>query len=86
MAIAHLGGATLDNEENYLIKKLFTVARHRSDRKSGPYLTLLHRPQFGDIVRTRRGHHVPAGSAELRTASSSRARTWRSATRSASAG
>ncbi len=24
MAIAHLGGATLDNEENYLIKKLFT--------------------------------------------------------------
>jgi formate dehydrogenase major subunit len=23
--IAHLGGATLDNEENYLIKKLFTV-------------------------------------------------------------
>ena len=26
MAIAHLGGATLDNEENYLIKKLFTAA------------------------------------------------------------
>src|SRR3954447_26341288 len=24
MAIAHLGGATLDNEENYLIKKLYT--------------------------------------------------------------
>ena len=23
-AICHLGGATLDNEENYLIKKLFT--------------------------------------------------------------
>jgi len=23
-AIAHLGGATLDDEENYLIKKLFT--------------------------------------------------------------
>ena len=23
LAIAHLGGATLDNEENYLIKKLF---------------------------------------------------------------
>jgi formate dehydrogenase major subunit len=22
--MAHLGGATLDNEENYLIKKLFT--------------------------------------------------------------
>jgi formate dehydrogenase major subunit len=25
MAIAHLGGATLDNEENYLIKKLFSA-------------------------------------------------------------
>jgi formate dehydrogenase major subunit len=25
MAIAHLGGATLDNEENYLLKKLFTA-------------------------------------------------------------
>jgi formate dehydrogenase major subunit len=24
MAIAHLGGATLDNEENYLIKKLLS--------------------------------------------------------------
>jgi formate dehydrogenase major subunit len=24
MAMAHLGGATLDNEENYLIKKLFS--------------------------------------------------------------
>ena len=23
-SMAHLGGATLDNEENYLIKKLFT--------------------------------------------------------------
>ena len=27
MGIASLGGATLDNEENYLIKKLFTGAR-----------------------------------------------------------
>jgi formate dehydrogenase major subunit len=25
MGIAHLGGATLDNEENYLIKKLYTA-------------------------------------------------------------
>jgi formate dehydrogenase major subunit len=25
MSLAHLGGATLDNEENYLIKKLFTA-------------------------------------------------------------
>lgn len=26
LSFAHLGGATLDNEENYLIKKLFTAA------------------------------------------------------------
>ena len=26
LGIAHLGGATLDNEENYLIKKLFTAS------------------------------------------------------------
>ena len=26
MGVAGLGGATLDNEENYLIKKLFTAA------------------------------------------------------------
>ena len=25
LAIGHLGGATLDNEENYLIKKLFSA-------------------------------------------------------------
>ncbi len=25
LGIAHIGGATLDNEENYLIKKLFTA-------------------------------------------------------------
>ena len=25
LGLAHLGGATLDNEENYLIKKLFTA-------------------------------------------------------------
>jgi formate dehydrogenase major subunit len=25
LGIAHLGGATLDNEENYLIKKLYTA-------------------------------------------------------------
>jgi formate dehydrogenase major subunit len=24
MGIAHLGGATLDNEENYLLKKLYS--------------------------------------------------------------
>lgn len=36
---AHLGGATLDNEENYLIKKLFTGGlRDRMHLQSGPYI------------------------------------------------
>jgi formate dehydrogenase major subunit len=26
LGFAHLGGATLDNEENYLLKKLFSAA------------------------------------------------------------
>ena len=39
-AIAHLGGATLDNEENYLIKKLFTArAGHGLRQQPGPYMT-----------------------------------------------
>ncbi len=25
LGIAHMGGATLDNEENYLLKKLYTA-------------------------------------------------------------
>ncbi len=25
LGVAHLGGATLDNEENYLLKKLYTA-------------------------------------------------------------
>ena len=29
-------------------------------------MTLLHRPRSGDVVRPRRGHHLPAGPAELR--------------------
>ena len=36
MGIAHLGGATLDNEENYLIKKLFTaLGRSKSKTRHG---------------------------------------------------
>jgi len=31
-AIGHLGGATLDNEENYLIKKLFTGGLEKNER------------------------------------------------------
>ena len=36
LGFAHLGGATLDNEENYLIKKFFTRwARCRSRTRPG---------------------------------------------------
>ena len=39
-SIAHLGGATLDNEENYLIKKLFAGGLgHGRDQQSGPHMT-----------------------------------------------
>ena len=51
MGIGSLGGATLDNEENYLIKKLATALGGGPDREPGPHMTLLHRPQFGDILR-----------------------------------
>ena len=61
-----LGGATLDSEENYLIKKFFTAARGAVDREPGPHMTQLNGPRSGDLVRARRRHHVPAGPAELR--------------------
>ena len=66
LGIAHLGGATLDNEENYLIKKLFTALGDRAGREPGPDMTLLHGPRSGDLVRSRRRDDVPAGSAERR--------------------
>ena len=61
-----LGGATLDNEENYLIKKLYTALGADPDREPGPYLTQLHRPRSGDQLRSRRRHDLPAGPAQLR--------------------
>ena len=66
MAIGNLGGATLDNEENYLIKKLCVGARHRPGREPGPHMTQLHGPQSGDLVRARRRDRLPAGPPELR--------------------
>ena len=86
LGIAHLGGATLDNEENYLLKKLYTALGSDSGRKPGPYLTLLHGPQFGDLFRKRRRDHVPAGSGELGLHRHRRAPTWPSATRWAFSG
>ena len=55
-----LGGATLDNEENYLIKKLFTALGRHPDREPGPYLTLRHRSRSGNLARARRRHRRPA--------------------------
>ena len=61
LGFAHLGGATLDNEENYLIKKTLHRDGRGPDREPGPHMTLLHGPRSGDLVRARRRHHVPAG-------------------------
>ena len=39
-SVAHLGGATLDNEENYLIKKLFTGGLGMvAHQQPGPHMT-----------------------------------------------
>ncbi|CAK7283328.1 hypothetical protein SGPA1_21303 [Streptomyces misionensis JCM 4497] len=40
-------------------------ARRDPDREPGARLTLLHRSQSGNLVRTRRRDHLPAGPAEL---------------------
>jgi hypothetical protein len=59
--IAHLGGATLDHEENYLIKKLPSQAgsafsrsktRLASDQRLGAW--------SGRLLRTRRSDHLSA--------------------------
>ena len=54
MGIASLGGATLDNEENYLMKKLYTALGRGADRESGAYMTQLHRSRSGNLVWSRR--------------------------------
>ena len=36
-------------------------ARGRPGREPGAHMTLLHRPRSGDVVRARRGDHLPAG-------------------------
>ena len=55
LGFASLGGATLDNEENYLIKKLWTATRGDPDRESSPDMTLRHRSRSGNELRSRRG-------------------------------
>ncbi len=64
-AMAHLGGATLDNEENYLIKKLFyRRSGHGLHQQPGPDMTQLHGARSGHLVRTRRRDHRAAGSGQ----------------------
>ena len=66
-AIGTLGGATLDNEENYLIKKLFSGGLGMvCDREPGPDMTQRLGARSGRLVRPRRGHHCPAGPGQQR--------------------
>ena len=69
LGFAHLGGATLDNEENYLIKKPFTGDGRGPDREPGPHMTQLHGPRSGDLVRARRRHHASCRTSSTPTAS-----------------
>jgi len=51
------GGATLDNEENYLIKKaFFTEAWARSCVQPGPYMTQQHGARSGHLLRPGRSY------------------------------
>ena len=69
LGFAHLGGATLDNEENYLIKKALHGDGRRADREPGPHMTLLHGPRSGDLVRARRRHQRSSRTSRTPTAS-----------------
>ena len=66
LGVVNLGGATLGQRGELHDQEADDRARLRPGRKPGPHMTLLHRPRSGDVVRTRRGDHVPAGSAERR--------------------
>ena len=66
MGLASLGGATLDNEENYLIKKLFTALGVVQVENQARICHSLDGRGSRDLVRARRGDDLPAGPAELR--------------------
>ena len=67
LGVASLGGATLDNEENYLHQEAVSPRLGLvTGREPGPDMTLVHGPRSGDLVRSGRGHHLPAGSAARR--------------------
>ena len=70
LGIGSLGGATLDNEENYLIKKLFSRRPGDGlDREPGPRLTQLIGAQSGCHLRPGRGDAAPSGTLPTPTAS-----------------
>jgi formate dehydrogenase major subunit len=64
LGFAHLGGATLDNEENYLIKKLWTAMARSRSRTRRAYDTPRPSPVWGP----------PSAAAAPRT--SSRTSRW----------
>jgi hypothetical protein len=84
MGIAALGGATLDNEENYLIKKLFTAAgavQIENQARICPPLFPVWEPRSGVVAPRKACRTWPT-----LTASSFRVPTWPSAIRWASSG
>src|SRR5207237_3618828 len=58
MAIFSLGGATMDNEWNYVHAKLMRVPGSGRHRKPGAYMTLRHGARFGHLNGAGRCHHV----------------------------
>ena len=84
--MAVVGGATLDNEESYLLRKLATSLGHRDDGQPGANLP---QPQPGraraDLGPGRR-HRALWPTSPTPTACSSWARTWPRPTWSASSG
>ncbi len=86
LGIASLGGATLDNEENYLIKKVLRRrARHGLDREPGAGLPLELGARPRRVLRAGRGDDGAVGPCELGLRARSWARTWPRRTRSRSA-
>ncbi len=64
LAIGSLGGATLDNEENYLIQKLFSAGLGMVWIEPGARLTQLLRPKFGRELRKGSGDAPAMGSGQ----------------------
>jgi len=66
----------LDNEENYLYKKLFTAVFGIVPSRIRPGLTRSVRARSGHFARFRRRHESPSRSRETAIASWSWVRTW----------